>query len=195
VVARALGVGCLVGCARVPTTLVVEPIEAAKLSARYHDRVIVMELRRKGEPADRMTGVVAHEGGLVVTADRREIATRPSDDLLVKIQYVDGDPFLLGGVVHKGPSTGEVAAGSALIAVGVAAATAFVAEGIHECHSVDESFVDTGILCGMGYGWLTLTAAAATVIGVGFVVRGRSPVTLSVTPAAQGGAARLTLSF
>jgi hypothetical protein len=177
------------GCARVPTTLVLPPNEAARLSERYGDRVIVRALRRPGESERAVTATVAHEGALLITSNDERIATRPSDELVVKIQYVDGDPGIRGGVVHKGRSEDEVNGGILLAAAGTLSTIGTVAWAASACGGVWGNDIVGTELCAVGFGWLTAAALAVVSVGVVLIVRGSLPTHLWLSPGASVGSA------
>ena len=190
-----------VGCGNVERFVWLPPSEAANVSARYHDRVLVEAVKSENGGVRPMIGVVVDDGAFVITSSNKRIPIDPESQLKIRIDYDEGDLALVeGGTVHKGISPAKIVAGTLLGVAGTAGVVGAIA-GAASCGSPEAGgwFPDFGpALCGLAWGYfLAPGALAAAVAGIILAIRGSVPTNLTVSPSGypRGAGAVFSMQF
>jgi hypothetical protein len=171
---------CIVACTPRPLRIVdVSPSEAAELSEIYHDRVMVLGVRRPDGSKVERTGALVDDGRALITRRNQKLAIDGDDMIHLRIDYVDGDRNVRGGgIVHKGTDSELVSSGAILAVLGALVLAGSIAGASTQCPPEGEW---GRALCGAAFGWLGFASVATLLTGVGLAIRGASPTNFTLS--------------
>ncbi len=110
----------MIACVTPIRIVTVSVSRAAEISDEYHDRVIVLGIKRPNETLHEVTGALIRDGAFVVTRRNETIALGSDDEVRLRIDYVDGDR-VADGIVRAGISYERIGVGVGLGLVGTIA--------------------------------------------------------------------------
>ena len=181
---RALTFLALASCADRPLRVVdVSPTKAAELSTTYHDRVMVLRVERPDGRWVERTGALIDDGHALVTARNRKVEIDRDDTVRLRIDYVEGDPNVVGrGVVHKGTLPEVTSTGVVIALLGALALAGSILGASTQCPPSDPTQrPNPSAMCGVAYAGLGFLSVGTLVAGAVLVIRGALPTNLTVS--------------